>query len=266
MSDGHGLALAVAITAGADREPDAMLIARAACTTDGPPRQSPFSILENVGHLEPGETVFADGIAFSRDGLPAPSARCTIELGARASDGSTPAQPFASRCFERGQLTEGACEGLVPGPVTIRVDVAGQATLVRGAHVEGPFELGTAPSPEAVAPILASIEQANDDRAIVSAASATAQTTVLPLLEALRAASIEVAIEGAAIDDTAADDTAADDTAADDTAADDTAADDTAADDTAADDTAADDTAADDTATDDTATDDTAADDTATER
>lgn len=203
-NEGHALGLAVAITAGADKDPDAMLIARTACATDGPPRQSVFWILENLGHLEPGETVYSDGLAFTRAGLTEPLERCTIEVGTRFPDASRPVQPIASRCFERGQLTEGGCAGLAPGPVTIRVDVDGQATLVRGAHVEGPFALGTAPSPEAVAPIIASIELADDDGAIVSAASATPQATVVPLIEALRAANIEIAAGDLATDDTAA--------------------------------------------------------------
>jgi hypothetical protein len=159
-----GLSLAAAIPLGATVVSESDLTARAACEFEsGPPKQSAFSAVVPLREFAPGETTLLQGSAL------------------------------ATVCFEGGAVRDGACEGLAPGAVTVRVDASRQATLERGAHREGPLSLGGGAVVD-WAGVIRSISASRDEAVILAAPRSMEQAAVVALVQELAAAQLPVAL------------------------------------------------------------------------
>lgn len=174
---------------------DSVVFAVAACARDPrPPKTSSFSMLALTKGLEPGETFFGFGSAFS-DAPFTNDARCTIEARRRPNSGPSDAQTsIASWCLDGGSLREGACDGLAPGAVRMAVSMS-DVRLVRGAHVEGPFPLTPGAAAE-LAPVLASIREAGDESVVIAAPSDYPFQAMTAITDAIAAAQLPMALAG----------------------------------------------------------------------
>jgi hypothetical protein len=193
---GRVLAFRGAFTAGA--ETDSQIFAVAACDRgDRPPKTETFSMMARTASLEPGETLFADGVAFLQHPLERDARRCTVVIRTRPNAEPARGTAIASSCLEGGAVREGACDGLAPGAVEMRIAAAGggfEATLVRGSHREGPFTLGPTAAPAELAPIVASIEEANDEAVVIVAPADFPAAAMFAITEAFAAADLPLAL------------------------------------------------------------------------
>jgi hypothetical protein len=192
------LGLAAALTLGKGAGPDHDVVVAAACAFEGaPPRQSHFTIVERLVDYEPGDSFAVEGTAFHGTPAEPKPARCTIELRRR------PAPAIAldkwlgvsSHCFENGSVRDDACDGLAPGPATLRIDAALRATLERGSHREGPFAIGPDPTSKEWEPILASLKLSKDEGVNIIAPASMAQAGLMILLDALKAQKLPASLQ-----------------------------------------------------------------------
>jgi hypothetical protein len=189
-----GLAFAARITVGhAAGAGD--LTAAAACEGDGAPLQSRSTLLAGLRDYVPGERFAIAGTAFDADDFATPPSRCTVEIRHRDRsplDGGR-FLPAASACLQGGTVTEGACEGLAPGPATVRLE-GRTATIERGAHREGPFALDDAGVGDRV---VHSLKATRDEGIVVVAPPGFPQAEVTALVDAATAAHLAVALSPA---------------------------------------------------------------------
>lgn len=167
------------------------VVAAAACIGDGAPVQSRFSAIEVLHDYAAGESFVLEGTAYDRDAFASPPSRCTIEL--RHRDGARVASPIASFCLAGDVVSDGACEGLAPGPAIVRV-TGQEATIERGAHREGPIALGPAPSAEAWEAIVGSIRGTHDEGLVFVAPRELAANRALALVDAAERAGVAIAM------------------------------------------------------------------------
>ena len=189
-----GLSLAAAIPLGATVVSESDLTARAACEFEsGPPKQSAFSAVVPLREFAPGETTLLQGSAFDRQSKP--PTRCTVVVRRRTVPAIDPSKhvALATVCFEGGAVRDGACEGLAPGAVTVRVDASRQATLERGAHREGQLSLGGGAVVD-WAGVIRSISASRDEAVILAAPRSMEQAAVVALVQELAAAQLPVAL------------------------------------------------------------------------
>jgi hypothetical protein len=191
------LALQAALTIGADALSSSDVVVATACAFDGPPRQSHFTIVEGLSDYEPGDSFAVEGTAFHRSGLTSAPTRCTLQFRRRPAPAIALDKWLAvsSHCFEKDAVRDGGCDGLAPGPVTIRIDGELRAVLERGSHREGPFPLGPTPSQTEWAPIIASIALAKDEGAVVVTPKDMPQASLLALLDALKESKLPIALQ-----------------------------------------------------------------------
>jgi hypothetical protein len=191
------LGLQAALTLGAEARPEHDIVVAAACALDGPPRQSHFTIVERLADYQPGETFAVEGTAFREASLKTRPSRCTIELRRRPAPAIAPDKwlPVSRHCFENDTARDGGCEGLAPGPVTVRIDSEFRATLERGAHREGPFSVGPAQEQCEWGRIIASIVLAKDEGAVVIAPKDLPQAGLFVLLDAMKKGGLPVAVQ-----------------------------------------------------------------------
>ncbi|MBC8073780.1 MAG: hypothetical protein IAG13_36010 [Deltaproteobacteria bacterium] len=172
------------------------IVAAAACIGDGAPRQAHLSIIEGLEDLVPGDSIAVVGNGFTAQDFPARPDRCTVEIRYRtfADDGRKAVADSTSFCFAGTEVTEGACEGLAPGPAIVRI-AGEQATIERGAHLEGPFDLGATPSTAAWQAIAASIAATHDEGLVVVAPAQLEASRATALADAAKATRLDVAIQ-----------------------------------------------------------------------
>jgi hypothetical protein len=189
-----GLSLAAAVTLGATVISESDLGARAACEFEGgPPRQSAFNIVVPLRDLGPGETTLLQGTAFGADA--ARPKRCTVVVRRRPLPVVDASKHVALEtvCFEGDAVRDGACEGLAPGAVTVRIDASRKATLERGAHREGPLEIGGEGRVDWT-PVVRSVAAARDEAVILAAPRSMEHSAVVSLVQELAAAQLPVAL------------------------------------------------------------------------
>lgn len=196
-SSAGGLAFAARVAVGHSADPadPGDLTAAAACEGDGAPLQSRSTLLVGLRDYLPGEHIAIAGTAFDADDFATPPSRCTIEIRHRdrsALDGGR-FLPAASACLQGGTVTEGACEGLAPGPATVRLE-GRTATIWRGAHREGPFAIDDAGIGQR---IVHSLKATRDEGILIVAPPGFPQAEVAALVDAATAADLAVALSPA---------------------------------------------------------------------
>ncbi len=187
-STSGGLSFAARVTVG-DAAEQGDLTAAAACVGDGTPLQSRSTLRVGLRDYRPGESLAITGTAFRGDDFATPPGRCTVELRQRDLDGGR-IVPVARACLDDGRVTEGACEGLVPGPATVRFQ-GRSATIERGAHREGPLRIDDAGVWDR---IVASVTAARDEGIVIVAPPDLAHAEAVALVETAEAAHLAVAI------------------------------------------------------------------------
>jgi hypothetical protein len=190
-SDRGGLAFAAQVTVGVVAE-HGDLTAAAACIGDNAPMQSRSVLLAGLRDYVPGDSFAIASSAFTATDFVAPPSRCTIEVRHRARsplDGGR-FVPAASFCLDAGAVTDGACDGLAPGPAIVRVD-GGAALDRRGAHREGPFAIDDADVADRV---VRSVKATRDEGIVIVAPRSMAHAEVLKLVTAAKAAKLDVAM------------------------------------------------------------------------
>lgn len=186
-----GLAFAARVTVG-DGVAEGDLTAAAACIGEGAPMQSRSTLLAGLRDYVAGESFAIAGTAFEDDDFATTPQRCTLEIRHRDRsplDGGR-FVPAASACLEDGRVTEGACEGLAPGPATVRIE-GRAATIERGAHREGPFAIDEAGTWDRV---VRSITATRDEGIVIVAPPTLAHAEALALVHNAEAAHLAVAL------------------------------------------------------------------------
>ena len=148
------------------------------------------TLVKGLSDYRPGETFLIVGELLRVPEIEQRYERCTLEIRYRPAPSERPDEqnPIASYCVERGkelEPREGACEGLAPGSATVRLDEHLRATIERGSHREGPFDLGSAGSMQ---PLLDSLVRSNDESVVFVAPPELPQADVLALIEGVRRA------------------------------------------------------------------------------
>lgn len=190
---GPALAINAALGVGEGSMPQ-HLAARAACSDGkGPPQQSQLVVHQVKLDYDAGDTFVIRGEGFQKASKLA-SPRCTIQLRAGAS-GKDTWDTLSMHCLENGKVRDGACDGIVPGPVTVRMDAELRVFLDRGGHTEGPLTLGPDPQKEAWAPVMASIAETHDEGVVLALPPTLAAASVVALVDALKGLEQKVAIK-----------------------------------------------------------------------
>lgn len=187
------LTMAARVTVGTEHGTGDLTAAAACITGEGPPQQSYFSTLAGLRDFRAGESLEIGGVAFTGRGFA--GERCTIELRHRPDPQYYPKrhEAVASFCVAGDVVTEGACEGLAPGPAFVRI-ADEQATIERGSHREGPYPLGPAPSVDTWNAVVASVLATHDEGVVIAAPAELEHARAVALADTAKTAGLDLAL------------------------------------------------------------------------